>query len=66
MPKRMDSADTVDTATHFLHWLQSEGLVLSSMDYDLDYGTPAPKDPKAPRMVIGATLIVRLVPVRRR
>lgn len=65
MPRRIDAADTVDTATHHLHRLQAEGWVLERLDTRMEYGTVS-KDPKAktPKIPVAAVITVRLVPLR--
>jgi hypothetical protein len=60
MPKRYDAADTVDTATNLLHRLQSEGMVLSDLAYDIEYSTLEPKGQKFP---VSATVTIHLIPV---
>jgi hypothetical protein len=61
MPKRIDGADTVDTATHFLHRLQAEGWVLDELEHFVEYSSPTAKGQKMP---ISATVTVRLSPIR--
>ena len=66
-PKRMDAADTVDTATHALHRLQSEGWGVSSVVSEFDYGTPegdgSAKHGRT-KLPVGVTVTIRLIPVR--
>jgi hypothetical protein len=61
---RIDAADTIDTATHFLHRLAAEGWALASLEHEFQYGSPAPKDPKAPLLPIEAKLVITLIPAR--
>lgn len=61
MPRRLDAQDTVDIATHLLHRLQAEGWVLEEMEHEIEY---VRLDPKAPRLPVRATVVVRLIPVR--
>lgn len=65
MPRRIDAADTVDTATHHLHRLAAEGWVLEQLDTKIEYATVA-KDPsaKAPKIPVATVVTVRLVPLR--
>jgi hypothetical protein len=37
---------------------------LESYDFDIEYATPTPKDPKAIKLPVAATVTVRLVPLR--
>lgn len=36
-PKRMDAADTIDVATHYLHRLQAEGWTLKGLNHEIAY-----------------------------
>lgn len=59
--KRIDSSDTIDEATHYLHRLQSAGWGLQSIEHEIEYGSASPKSPKLP---IRATVTIRLIPAR--
>ena len=61
MPKRIDAADTIDAATHFLHRLQADGWGLEALACDIEYQSPRPGARKLP---IAATVTVRLTPAR--
>lgn len=61
MPKRVDAQDTIDIVTGFLHRCQAEGWCLEGFEHEIDYYAKHEKDPKLP---IGATVTIRLVPVR--
>lgn len=61
MPKRIDAADTIDTATHFLHRLQAEGWALDELEHSIEYSLP---NQKGVRMPIAAVVNIRLVPIR--
>jgi len=59
MAKKVETGDTIDSATHYLHKLQSEGWTLSELSHELEYAK-ARKD--GPKLLIGSTLIIKLVP----
>ena len=59
--QKIDSSDTVDTATHLLHRLQSEGWMVEGLEWDVESGKSS-KD--GPRKVIRAVVVVKLVPIR--
>lgn len=59
--QKIDSSDTVDTATHFLHRLQSEGWAVKRLEHDIEYGQSTRN---GPRKVIRAVVIVELIPIR--
>ena len=58
--KRYESADTLETALHLLHKLQSEGLVLEDLEWKVKYSKASRKGPKIPT---GAVVTIRLTPV---
>ena len=57
--RRLDAIDTIDTATHLLHRLQSEGWVLDSIEHHLEYTELSKKGPFLP---IGAEVTIHLIP----
>ncbi len=60
-PKRLDAADSVDTATHLLHRLQSDGWVVDSIQTDCEYHEAKEGAPKLP---IRNIVTIALVPGR--
>ena len=57
--RRMDAVDTIDTATNYLHRLQSDGWALESIEHNIEYAELSKKGPLLP---IGAELTIRLIP----
>lgn len=60
-PKRIDAADTVDTATHLLHRLQADGWALEAMEHTLEYAGLSEKSPKLPVRVV---VQIKLIPAK--
>jgi hypothetical protein len=66
-PKRIDAADTVDTVTHLLHRLQSEGWAVKSAVLEHGYGTPLGNGEAkhgATLLPTKATVTIELIPAR--
>lgn len=61
MPKRMDGADTIEMAVHYIAKMASEGWVLDNLEHQIEY---AQLSPKAPRLPMKATVTITLIPVR--
>lgn len=59
MKHRLDSADTIDLAIHWLTKLQHEGWALQSLDHRIEYAAPGKHGRNLP---YEAVLTVRLVP----
>jgi hypothetical protein len=57
--KKIDVGDTIDSATHYLHKLQSEGWTLQKMDHELEY-SQSRKD--GPKLLVASKVIIRLIP----
>lgn len=59
LPKRQDAADTVESATHELHYEQANGWVLESKLQDVEYG-----EVNSLRIPIRKTITITLIPAR--
>ncbi len=60
-PKRIDAADSIDTATHLLHRLQADGWVLDTIQSEAEYYQA--KD-EAPKLPIRTVVTIALIPGR--
>jgi hypothetical protein len=57
--KKIDAGDTIDSATHYLHKLQSEGWTLQHLDHELEY---AKSRNGGPKLLVASKVIIRLIP----
>lgn len=61
MPKRIDAADTVELALHWLTKLQAEGWALAELEHHIDH---VPTGKGGRKLPVQATLTIRLTPGR--
>jgi hypothetical protein len=59
--QKIESQDTIDTATHFLHRLQADGWALEGLEQEIEYAQARPGGPK---LVIGSVVTIKLIPIR--